>query len=239
VHIFIARGGTPYPKNCYFCLLNDMTDTPKDKGARMRLVEGLRQQGITDEAVLEAFAKVPRHYFVPVFLRERAYDMQALPIACGQTISQPYTVAFQSQLLSVRPKMKVLEIGTGSGFQAAILQAMGAYVYTVERHMDLHREAEERFKQLRIRVALKHGDGYAGWPEFAPYDRILVTCAAPELPPQLLRQLKTDGVMVVPVGEGEQRMTRVVCTAAGGFESTFHGCYTFVPMLEDKTFGRH
>ena len=131
--------------------------------------------------------------------------------------------------------MKVLEIGTGSGFQAAILQAMGAYVYTVERHMDLYREAEERFKQLRIRVALKHGDGYAGWPEFAPYDRILVTCAAPELPQQLLRQLKTDGVMVVPVGEVEQRMTRVVRTAAG-FESTFHGSYTFVPMLGEKAF---
>lgn len=212
-----------------------MTDTPKDMGARMRLVEGLRQQGITDEAVLEAFAKVPRHYFVPAFLCNRAYDMQALPIACGQTISQPYTVAFQSQLLSVRPKMKVLEIGTGSGFQAAILQTMGAYVYTVERHMDLYREAEERFKQLRIRVALKHGDGYAGWPEFAPYDRILVTCAAPELPQQLLRQLKTDGVMVVPVGEVEQRMTRVVRTAAG-FESTLHGSYTFVPMLGEKAF---
>jgi len=213
-----------------------MTDTPKDRGARMRLVEGLRQQGITDEAVLEAFAKVPRHFFVPAFLRERAYDRQALPIACGQTISQPYTVALQSQLLAVRPKMKVLEIGTGSGFQAAILQAMGAYVYSVERHMDLYREAEERFRQLRIRVALKHGDGYAGWPEFAPYDRILVTCAAPELPQQLLRQLKADGVVVVPVGEVEQRMMRVVRMPDGGFETTDHGNYTFVPMLENKSF---
>lgn len=209
----------------------NMTDTPKEQGARRRMVAELQRRGIADAALLEAFARVPRHLFVPEFLRERAYDQQALPIACGQTISQPYTVAFQSQLLSVRPKMKVLEIGTGSGFQAAILQAMGAYVYTVERHMDLYREAEERFKQLRIRVALKHGDGYAGWPEFAPYDRILVTCAAPQLPQTLLQQLKTDGIMVVPVGEAQQQMTRVVRMPDGGFETTLHGCYTFVPMV--------
>ena len=214
-----------------------MTDTPKDMGARMRLVEGLRQQGITDEAVLEAFAKVPRHYFVPAFLCNRAYDMQALPIACGQTISQPYTVALQSQLLAVRPKMKVLEIGTGSGFQAAILHAMGAHVFSVERQRDLYLEAERRFRPCRIRVAHKHGDGYAGWPEFAPFDRILVTCAAPQLPQTLLQQLKTGGIMVVPVGEAQQRMTRVVRTPDGGFETTDHGNYTFVPMLENKSYG--
>ena len=212
-----------------------MTDTPKDQGARRRMVAELQRRGIADAAVLEAFARVPRHFFVPEFLRERAYDPQALPIACGQTISQPYTVAFQSQLLAVRPKMKVLEIGTGSGFQAAILHAMGAHVFSVERQHDLYLEAERRFRQCRIRVAHKHGDGYAGWPEFAPFDRILVTCAAPQLPQTLLQQLKTGGVMVVPVGETEQQMMRVTRTADNGFETTVHGTYTFVPMLEDKS----
>ena len=215
----------------------NMTDTPKEQGARRRMVAELQQRGIADAAVLEAFARVPRHLFVPEFLRERAYDQQALPIACGQTISQPYTVALQSQLLAVRPKMRVLEIGTGSGFQAAILHAMGAHVFSVERQRDLYLEAERRFRQCRIRVAHKHGDGYAGWPEFAPFDRILVTCAAPQLPQTLLQQLKTGGIMVVPVGEAQQRMTRVVRTPDGGFETTDHGNYTFVPMLENKSYG--
>ena len=213
-----------------------MTDTLKDKEARAGLVRELEQRGISDAAVLDAFSRVPRHYFVPDFLRDRAYQPQALPIACGQTISQPFTVAYQSQLLSVSPKQKVLEIGTGSGFQAALLQAMGAYVYTVERHQGLHLAAESLFRQLRIRVAARHGDGYAGWPEFAPFDRILVTCGVPQLPKQLLRQLKTGGVMVVPVGEGEQVMTRVVRTGDDSFETTGHGVYSFVPMLENKAY---
>ena len=226
-------------EKCYFCLLKIMTDTPKEQGARRRMVAELQRRGIADAAVLEAFARVPRHFFVPEFLRERAYDQQALPIACGQTISQPYTVAFQSQLLEVQPKMKVLEVGTGSGFQAAILHAMGAHVFSLERQRDLYVEAERRFRQCGIRVAYKHGDGYAGWPEFAPFDRILVTCAAPQLPQTLLQQLKIGGVMVVPVGEAQQQMMRVVRTTADSFETTLHGMYTFVPMLEKKNYGGH
>lgn len=212
-----------------------MEDTPKDRGARARLVRELQRKGITDEAVLHAFMSVPRHFFVPAFLREHAYGGNALPIACGQTISQPFTVAYQSQLLEVRPKQKILEIGTGSGFQAAILYTMGAHVYSIERQYDLYAEAEARFQQLRLRVAHKHGDGYMGWKEFAPYDRILVTCAAPFVPDALLQQLKAGGALLIPLGEGEQRMTRIVRVGEDSFESSEYGTFQFVPMLRNKT----
>ncbi|MBO4282732.1 MAG: protein-L-isoaspartate(D-aspartate) O-methyltransferase [Bacteroidales bacterium] len=212
-----------------------MEDTLKDQGARARLVRELQQEGITDAAVLHAFATVPRHFFVPEFLRDHAYGGNALPIACGQTISQPFTVAYQSQLLEVRPKQKILEIGTGSGFQAAVLHAMGAHVYSVERQYDLYKEAEARFQRLRIRVAHKHGDGYLGWREFAPYDRILVTCAAPVVPEALLRQLKIGGALLVPLGEEEQRMTRIVRSGEDSFERSEYGSFQFVPMLRNKT----
>lgn len=211
-----------------------MEDSLKNQGARQRLVRALQQKGIADAAVLEAFRKVPRHFFVPDFLQERAYDDKALPIACGQTISQPFTVARQTQLLEVKPKLRILEIGTGSGFQAAILHAMGAYVYTVERQHALYQQSMARFRALGISLPQKYGDGYAGWPEFAPYDRILVTCGAPSVPQALLQQLKTGGILLVPVGEKEQRMTKIIRTAEG-FETEEHGMYTFVPMLENKT----
>lgn len=211
-----------------------MEDNLKNQGARQRLVRELQLKGISDAAVLEAFGKVPRHFFVPDFLKERAYDNQALPIACGQTISQPLTVAMQTQLLEVKPKLRILEIGTGCGFQAAILHAMGAHVYTVERQLELYRQSAARFRELGISIPQKHGDGYAGWPEFAPYDRILVTCGAPTLPPALLQQLKTGGILLVPIGGKEQRMTKIV-RRTEGFASEEHGTYTFVPMLENKT----
>ena len=225
----------PYRKKCYFCRRkNNMEDSLKNQGARQRLVRELQRKGISDAAVLEAFRKVPRHFFVPDFLAERAYDNQALPIACGQTISQPLTVAMQTQLLEVKPRLRVLEIGTGCGFQSAILHAMGAHVYTVERQLELYRQSMTRFRELGLHIAQKYGDGYAGWPEFAPYDRILVTCGAPVLPQALPLQLKVGGLLLVPVGEKEQQMLKVVRTAEG-FASGEHGKYTFVPMLENKT----
>lgn len=212
-----------------------MKDNFQDQGQRRRLVERLRDKGISDERVLQAFFETPRHLFVPSSLYAHAYSDDALPIACGQTISQPFTVAFQSQLLEVRPKQKILEIGTGSGFQAAILKNMGAYVYGIERQAELYQEAELRFRQLRLSVPLKHGDGYAGWPEFAPFDRILLTCGAPEIPQKLLAQLKNGGVMVAPIGQGEQVMTKIVRVSANDFQYSTYGNFHFVPMLEKQT----
>lgn len=211
-----------------------MEDNPRYQGARQRLVSELQQRGISDAAVLEAFRRVPRHFFVPGFLQDRAYDNMALPIACGQTVSQPFTVAMQTQLLEVKPRLRVLEIGTGSGFQAAILHAMGAHVYTVERQLELYRQSASRFRELDLSIPQKHGDGYAGWPEFAPFDRILVTCGAPTLPQSLPQQLKVGGILLIPVGEKEQRMMKIVRTSEG-FASEEHGTYTFVPMLENRT----
>ena len=212
-----------------------MKDSLLDQGQRRRLVERLREKGIRDERVLQAFMEVPRHFFVPGFLHAHAYGEDALPIACGQTISQPFTVAMQMQLLELQPKQKILEIGTGSGFQAALLKSMGAYVYTIERQADLYHEAEQRFQQLKLPIPIRHGDGYAGWPELAPFDRILLTCGAAEPPQKLLAQLKTGGIMVAPIGTGEQIMTRIVRNAENDFQSETFGSCRFVPMLEKET----
>lgn len=230
---YCVNSGFSCPKKCYLCRRkNNMEDSPKHQGARMRLIRELRQKGISDAAVLKAFEKVPRHFFVPDFLQERAYDNSALPIACGQTISQPLTVAVQTQLLEVKPKLRILEIGTGCGFQTAILHAMGAYIYTVERQFELYRQSTALFRKLGLQLPQKYGDGYAGWPEFAPYDRILVTCGAPAIPQALLQQLKTDGILLLPVGGKEQRMTKIV-RQTEGFKTETFGNYTFVPMLEN------
>lgn len=214
-----------------------MIDSPKDKGSRARLVSELRHKGIDDENVLKAFMNVPRHFFVPVFLQNYAYEDSALPIACNQTISQPFTSAKQTQLLEVEKKQKILEIGTGSGFQAAILKYMGAYIYSVERQRDLYKEAEQRFKILNLHIVQKFGDGNEGWDEFAPFDRILVTCAASSIPEKLFLQLKNGGIMLVPVGEGKQVMTKIIKRENGNHEISVHGDYSFVPMLQDKEMG--
>ena len=165
------------------------------------LVMALRKQGITDARVLSAVERCPREVFVDTPLEYAAYDNTALPIACGQTISQPYVVAYATEALEVGPAMRVLEIGTGSGYQAAVLSPLCRKVYTIERHKPLLREAEARFKALKLEnIVTKHGDGLNGWPEQAPFDRILLSAAVPEVPPILIEQLKPGGILVAPVG---------------------------------------
>ncbi|MDR0367542.1 MAG: protein-L-isoaspartate(D-aspartate) O-methyltransferase [Bacteroidales bacterium] len=210
-----------------------MNDTYQTKGLRNLLVEELKSKGIADPEVLNAVSVIPRHLFVPKSLFGHAYSDVPLPILCGQTISQPYTVARQSELLEVKEKQKVLEIGTGSGYQAAILQQMKARVYTIERHRELYEQTKKLFQDLSVSIATKHGDGYKGWEEFSPYDRILITCGAVSLPKSLLSQLKINGILVAPVGEEEQIMTKVIRLSENEFQTTTHGSFRFVPMLRN------
>ena len=216
-----------------------IADSPLYQGMRAKLTAHLREKGIFDENVLQAMQTMPRHYFVPFSLIAYAYEDQALPIACQQTISQPYTVAHQSTLLSVKPNMKILEIGTGSGYQSAILKTMGAMVYTIERHRQLYEETKQLFSTLKLNIATKLGDGYAGWAEFAPFDRIIVTCGAATLPEKLLTQLKTGGIMICPVGEKTQEMTKIIKIDDKNFETTTHGDCNFVPMLSKTEHQSH
>jgi protein-L-isoaspartate(D-aspartate) O-methyltransferase len=209
-----------------------MTDTNQTKGLRKQLVEELKIKGIKDKNVLDAILNVPRHYFVPTALFGHAYSDIPLPIICKQTISQPYTVAKQSELLEVKKQHRILEVGTGSGYQAAILHYMGAFVYSVERQRGLYENTKKLFNSLSISVASKHGDGYNGWTEFAPFDRILITCGAVELPQMLLNQLKINGILVAPIGELPQIMTKVIRISETEFKITQHGEYVFVPMIK-------
>jgi protein-L-isoaspartate(D-aspartate) O-methyltransferase len=210
-----------------------MTDTNQTKGLRKQLVEDLKVRGIKDKNVLDAILNVPRHYFVPVALFGHAYSDIPLPILCKQTISQPYTVARQSELLEVEKQQRILEIGTGSGYQAAILRYMGAFVYSIERQRNLYENTKKIFHSLSISVATKYGDGYNGWAEFTPFDRILITCGAVELPQTLLNQLKINGILVAPIGELTQIMTKVVRVSETEFETTKHGEFIFVPMIKE------
>ena len=203
------------------------------KGARKALVENLKKKGITDELVLNAMLSVERHQFLESFLWHKAYEDIPLPIYCDQTISQPYTVAFQSQLLSVKKDDKILEIGTGSGYQAAILDAMGAKVFTVERYASLYEHSKSILNKIAPRVITYLGDGFKGFQQYAPYDKIIVTCGAPEIPTKLLEQLKIGGMMVVPVGVGEQIMMRITKMADDDFKQESFGLFVFVPMLEN------
>ena len=210
-----------------------MTDTPLHQGLRQNMVNNLRSKGITDESVLHAMLTVPRHCFIPESYAARAYEDAPLPINCRQTISQPYTVAKQSSLLEGAPLMKVLEIGTGSGYQAAILKAMQMHVYTIERHRQLYEQSQSVFKKLSLHIAGKLGDGYKGWAEFAPFDRILVTCGATQVPQSLLQQLKVNGIMIIPIGNENQTMTKIIRTSDTEYTTTLHGDCRFVPMLND------
>ena len=203
-------------------------------GAKKRLIEELRQKGITDENVLAAFDKVERHRFVESFLWDKAYENKALKLMNGQTISHPYTVAFQTQLLEVQKNDKILEIGTGSGFQAAILSAMGARVFSIERQQQLHLSAKRLLEKLDDRIVLYYGDGYQGYPKFAPYSKIIVTCGAPEVPPALLQQLTVGGIMVIPVGDESHTMKRIKKINEENYEEETFGDFLFVPMLKER-----
>ena len=210
-----------------------LKDTFRHKGKRKLLVEELGKMGIEQTSILDAFIAIPRHYFLDLAFDEQAYTNMAFQIGSGQTISHPYTVAFQTQLLSVAKGDKMLEIGTGSGFQTCILCQMGAKVFSVERHMDLHIKAKSIISFFNFNAKLSFGDGYKGIPSHAPFDKILVTCGAPEIPQLLISQLKIGGLMVIPVGEGdEQKMLRITKFDAEQYKVEEFGTFKFVPMLE-------
>lgn len=210
-------------------------DNYKHQGMRKKLIDEIRSKGIEDENVLAAMYKVPRHFFFePAFLNQ-AYADQAFRIGAGQTISQPYTVAYQSALLKVKKGEKVLEIGTGSGYQTSILMELGAKVFTIERQKELFDKAKTFLPALGYNAKLFYGDGYKGLPAFAPFDKIIVTCGAPFVPPDLIAQLKVNGIMVIPVGAGDvQVMTVVIKTGPDSFETHELKNFRFVPMLENK-----
>src|SRR5664279_5689998 len=216
-----------------------MEDSFEAKGKRKKLVAELRNKGITDEEVLRAIDTVPRHLFMdPAFL-SHAYVDKAFPISSGQTISQPYTVAVQTSLLRVKKRDKILEIGTGSGYQAAILAQMGAKVYTIERFRELFLKAQIILTSLGYSADFFYGDGYEGKPQYGPFDGILITAAAPLIPEALLGQLKTGGRLVVPVGNsGSQVMTVMERTGPESFERSEHGNFVFVPMLKGIVNGK-
>jgi len=207
-------------------------DTPETRHAR--LILALRSQGVTENKVLDAIERTPRELFTPDLFKERAWEDSALPIACGQTISQPFIVGLMTQALTIDPRARVLEIGTGSGYQTAILARMARLVYTVERYRTLMRDAEDRFKTLGLtNVITRFGDGGEGWPEQAPFDRILVTAAAPDEPKKLLAQLKPNGVLVAPIGKGPvQSLRRYAGDGKGGFKVELLGDVRFVPLLD-------
>lgn len=201
------------------------------EGARKGLIEIIKGKGIHDQKVLDAIGKVERHLFLESFLWSRAYEDIALPIYCDQTISQPYTVAFQTQLLEVQKGDKILEIGTGSGYQATILSAMGAKVYSIERHYELYKRTKKLLETIDHKIFLFYGDGYQGVPQYAPYDKIIITCGAPNIPENLMDQLKVGGYMVVPVGEDTQVMKRVTKLDNNEYKIEDFGYFVFVPMV--------
>jgi len=205
------------------------------QGAQKALISWLKEQGITDENVLRAFQIVKRHLFIEnTLFWDRAYENIPIPIACDQTMSQPITVAFQSQLLQIKESDKCLEIGTGSGFQASILSAMGAQVYTIERHLELFRKTRTLLtKTLQIKnIHFYCGDGFEGLPEKAPFDKIIVTCGAPNIPAALLHQLKIGGIIIIPVGDEIQQMKRITKLNENEYHEESFGQFKFVPMLQ-------
>lgn len=212
-----------------------MKDTAKHQGLRNQLADLLKSKGISDDRVLEAIRRIPRHLFIDSSFEDFAYQDKAFPILAGQTISQPYTVAFQTQLLDVQPDDKILEIGTGSGYQTAVLYLMKAKVYTIERQLELYKKTSKLLPQLGYRPKIMtYGDGYKGMPADAPFDKILVTAGAPEIPKALMAQLKIGGKLVIPVGRENQIMQMLIRKSAMEFEQHEYGDFKFVPMLENK-----
>lgn len=212
-----------------------MKDTYRHQGKRQQLVRTVKKKGIIDEKVLGAIGKIPRHLFMDSSFEDHAYQDKAFPIAADQTISQPYTVAFQSELLEIKKGDKVLEVGTGSGYQTAVLCELGAKVYSIERQRELYKKTKTFLSKLGYRPKyLSFGDGYKGIPEYAPYEKIIVTAGAPEVPKDLLSQLKVGGRMVIPVGSDVQTMTLFIRKSNKEFDKREFGAFRFVPLLEDK-----
>jgi len=212
-------------------------DRYQHKGLRKQLVDSIREKGITNEQVLEAINKVPRHFFLDTAFDKIAYEDRAFPIGNGQTISQPYTVAYQTQLLDLKPLQKILEIGTGSAYQSCVLAEMGAKVFTVERQKALF-DQNKTFDYLKKYPNIKffYGDGFEGLPTYAPFDRVIITAAAPFIPPKLIDQMKPGAMMVVPVDEGEsQRMKRITKQSNGALLEETFDAFSFVPMLVGKS----
>ena len=213
-----------------------MGDSFRHKGLRKQLTEELRHKGITDIQVLQAINKIPRHLFIDNAFVNFAYQDKAFPIGSGQTISQPYTVAFQTELLDINPYEKVLEIGTGSGYQASVLSLLDADVYTIERQRDLFRKTKSFLPTLGYNCNFFYGDGYIGLPKFAPFDKIIITCGAPFIPDNLVKQLKVGGRIVVPIGDGDVQVMHLI-EKISQIETkiTTHGDFSFVPMLNNKS----
>ena len=212
-----------------------MKDNFKHQGLRQLLVKTIKDKGIKDENVLKAIGRIPRHLFMDSGFIDHAYQDKPFPIAADQTISQPYTVAFQTELLQVKKGDKILEIGTGSGYQAAVLIELGAKLYSIERQHELFKKTSKFLPKLGYRAKkLIFGDGYKGLPEEAPFDGIIVTAGAPSVPKSLLNQLKIGGRLVIPVGEDIQTMTLYIRKSEKEFEKHEHGSFRFVPLLEDR-----
>jgi len=212
-----------------------MIDNYKHKGMRKRLVEEVKAKGITDTNVLAAIGKIPRHVFMDSSFENFAYQDVPFPIGSGQTISQPYTVGFQSQLLNIQKGDKILEVGTGSGYQAIVLMELGAKVFSIERQRKLYDRTRKLMHELGYNAKLFYGDGYKGLPSYAPFDKIIVTAGAPEIPKELLKQLKVGGVLVIPIGGDEgQVMYSITRVSEKSFEQQTHGDFAFVPMLKNR-----
>jgi len=213
-------------------------DTYRHKGLRAKLIEEIKGKGISDDQVLKAMDAIPRHFFLDPAFDNIAYEDRAFPIGEGQTISHPYTVAYQTQLLQVNKLEKVLEIGTGSVYQASVLAEMGAQVFTIERQRKLfdHNKLHYPFRSKYRNIKFFYGDGFAGLPTFAPFDKILITAAAPHIPEKLLEQLKLGGIMVLPLDEEDvQTMTRITKLSDGSFHTESFHAFSFVPMLKGKS----
>lgn len=220
-------------------MLKKQEDTYRHKGMRKKLIDGIRSKGIQDEFVLNAMNAIPRHFFLDPAFDHIAYEDRAFPIGAGQTISQPYTVAYQTELLNVRKLDKVLEIGTGSAYQATVLAEMGAFVFTIERQKKLYDQTilHYPFRSKYKNIKFFYGDGFAGLPTFAPFDRILITAAAPFIPEALVEQLKPGGIMVLPLQEANEHttMTRITKSADGqSLNTESFAAFSFVPMLKGK-----
>ncbi|MGF7140857.1 protein-L-isoaspartate(D-aspartate) O-methyltransferase [Roseimarinus sediminis] len=213
-----------------------LNDTLQHQGMRRRLVEAIRQKGITNEPVLEAIGKIPRHLFMESGFVKFAYKDQAFPIGAGQTISQPYTVAYQTQLLNIKPADKVLEVGTGSGYQAAVLLELGARVFTIERQRELYVKVQQLLPSMGYHPVFFFGDGYKGLPTYGPFDGIIVTAGAPFIPEDLKQQLKIGARLVIPVNQSDHQVMMVLTrTGENSFEEERYGNFSFVPLLKGTT----